>query len=281
MIGVTSNLRISKLLRRHISQAYYYLYPDAWLRRRLSDDRWHEIEARYAVLSILVDPTRAAVDVGAHAGKYSYELSKLVRTVHAVEPDQELARKLKRALPANVIIHSLAASNREGTAQFNIPIFDGRAEVATASIEPMTNTAERQPFVSKIVPTITLDRLISEPVGFLKIDVEGHELAVLEGALGLLKRDLPTVLVEAEERHRPGSVYEVRSLMEGLSYAGFFIYKNCVRVIDEFTVEMQNPSELKMRVKRIQMNYVNNFIYTPAARAVDFKRRLQRSLESA
>jgi FkbM family methyltransferase len=43
-------------------------------------------------------------------------------------------------------------------------------------------------------------------VGFLKIDVEGHEEAVLAGASRTLKQSMPAVLVEVEERHHTGAV---------------------------------------------------------------------------
>ena len=46
-----------------------------------------------------------------------------------------------------------------------------------------------------------LDDLALGDVGFVKIDVEGHELAVLRGAAETLQRNRPPLLVEAEERH--------------------------------------------------------------------------------
>ena len=55
------------------------------------------------------------------------------------------------------------------------------------------------------VPRITLDSLGQDAVGFIKIDVEGHEVDVLAGAREILRRDRPAILVEAEERHRQGA----------------------------------------------------------------------------
>lgn len=49
-----------------------------------------------------------------------------------------------------------------------------------------------------------LDDIIKDDVGFIKIDVEGHELAVLKGATSLINRCRPVLLVECEERHSPG-----------------------------------------------------------------------------
>lgn len=45
-----------------------------------------------------------------------------------------------------------------------------------------------------------------EPIGCIKIDVEGHEDAVLRGGRRLLFRDHPSLIVEIEERHKRHSV---------------------------------------------------------------------------
>jgi hypothetical protein len=46
-----------------------------------------------------------------------------------------------------------------------------------------------------------LDDAIGGPVGFIKIDIEAHELPVLEGAAEILNRDRPVLLIESEKRH--------------------------------------------------------------------------------
>ena len=48
-------------------------------------------------------------------------------------------------------------------------------------------------------------------VGFIKIDVEGHEHAVLEGATKTIKRNMPNLLVEMEEKHNKIPINEMIS----------------------------------------------------------------------
>src|SRR5437868_5966109 len=64
----------------------------------------------------------------------------------------------------------------------------------------------------------TLDQFDLRNVGFVKIDVEGHELAVLEGAARTLARERPNLLIEANEHHRPDAVGSIRRFMAELDY---------------------------------------------------------------
>jgi hypothetical protein len=58
----------------------------------------------------------------------------------------------------------------------------------------------------------------------LKIDVEGHEDAVLAGARVLLARDAPSLIVEVEDRHKQGSRGAVCEFLADLGYACFVYF---------------------------------------------------------
>jgi hypothetical protein len=55
-------------------------------------------------------------------------------------------------------------------------------------------------------------------VGFVKIDVEGHELDVLAGLSGLLAKCRPNLLIEIGSAQRGGSLVEVRRRLDPLGY---------------------------------------------------------------
>jgi hypothetical protein len=106
----------------------------------------------------------------------------------------------------------------------------------------------------------TLDSYALEDVGFVKIDVEGHELAALRGAEQTLRRCRPLVLVEVEDRHRPDAVSSVRAFMATMGYEGWFFLDGVLTPIDRFDVARhQDPKNLsggrKLGV------YVNNFVF--------------------
>ena len=252
---------------------YWNLRPRAWMERAVSGDKWDEIELTF--LSRLIDPSRGAIDVGAHWGKYTFRLARIAPIVHALEPDRELAARLKRVAPANVQIHCVAASRRAGTAELTAPVIGGRKRVSLGSLEPVWKATDKMGVQTTRTRLVALDALVNGPIGFIKIDVEGHEIAVLEGAARILRHDKPTVLVEVEERHKPGSIAAVRRLMERFGYSGFFIFRARLRSIDDFTYDMQNLSELSRNARRLDMNYVNNFIYIHESRKGDWPEILE------
>ena len=55
-------------------------------------------------------------------------------------------------------------------------------------------------------PGTRLISIATSPVGFIKVDVEGHEEEVIDGGFRVIARDHPVLLIEIEERHRHGAL---------------------------------------------------------------------------
>jgi hypothetical protein len=109
----------------------------------------------------------------------------------------------------------------------------------------------------------SLDDTIIEPVGFIKIDVEGHELEVLQGSVGILEKDRPVLLIESEHRHHSGAPKNIFEFMSGYGYAGLFLEDDKLRSISAFNMKFhQNPAAMADGVRKIGL-YVNNFIFVP------------------
>jgi FkbM family methyltransferase len=152
------------------------------------------IELRRVVLPLL-RPGDLVVDVGANFGFWSVLAARRGCNVIAVEPIARtralLERNLERnGLTAQVEIVVQALSDAPGSLTIAVPDGEsgqaGSYPDAGSSLEPET------------VPTTTLDALIGDRrIRFLKIDVEGHEWAVLRGASSLLSNGrVDHVLVE-------------------------------------------------------------------------------------
>jgi FkbM family methyltransferase len=214
-------------------------------------------------LQLLCDPTRISVDVGAFKGIYSYYMTKFSAACHAFEPNPLLATELQRSLPRNVQVHQCALSGQRGETTLTIPLIGASQFDALGTIEEANRLRGADAFARFKVECCKLDDFELRPVGFIKIDVEGHELAVLNGSRETLVRDFPTILVEAEERHRSGAVESVRDFLMTLGYKGYFLKEHQIEPLSLFEASTdQDPSSVSRFGKIPGRTYVNDFIYT-------------------
>lgn len=142
--------------------------------------------AAWRRLADQIRPT-VTIDVGANYGEVSFGVRyQCLREMHLVEPNPAVLPWLRRTIAGcadrfpPIRLHEAAASDRTGTARLNLV----GPHSGTASLTEVDATGP-------IVPTFRLDdriELRDEDVLLFKIDVEGHERAVLEGMSGLLKR---------------------------------------------------------------------------------------------
>jgi FkbM family methyltransferase len=216
------------------------------------------LEPEVALVPLMSRRKGCAIDAGANKGVYLYHLARHYRKVAGFEPLPSLATYLQGAAPKNATVHNLALSNVQGTATLSLPKgFNELGSLEAHTTETWTTSA---PIEHHQVETRPLDSFGFEDVSFLKIDVEGHEMAVLEGASSTLKLWRPTVLVEVEERHRAGGVAHLRGHMESLGYRGYFVDGNSLRPIADFDCGRdQNLASLTDSVK--VGRYINNFMF--------------------
>ena len=94
-------------------------------------------------------------------------------------------------------------------------------------------------------------------IGFIKIDVEGHEELVLHGAEGILERDRPNLMIEIEERHNPGAIERTAAWFERRGYRGQYFDGAEMRSIDQFRT-CRSCSR-----GNAGLPYINNFFFVP------------------
>lgn len=195
-----------------------------------------------------------ALDIGAGTGLYTYWLARRARHVHAFEPRPEAADAIRRRWMPNVTVHNVALSDESGEAELFVP--DERG--TRASIEPGVRDGDGHVIT---VPRVRLDDLALEPVRFVKIDVEGHELSVIRGGARTIERDLPTVFCESEERHGEGSVPDlVTAMRDDFGYEAYFWLRGDLIPIERFSLQ-QHQLARGGDVK--SPDYVNNFVFLP------------------
>jgi FkbM family methyltransferase len=141
------------------------------------------------------------LDVGAHRGAYTWHLARLVGAsghVHAFEPQPHLGSRLSRGVARQVVVHPIALSDSEHLDQLLTPVWGDTQMFGHATLEelPEGTTVE-----TVEIRATTLDSLDLGPT-FAKIDIEGHEVAMLRGAENTISRNRPVLLVEIDYRHQ-------------------------------------------------------------------------------
>jgi FkbM family methyltransferase len=239
---------------KHVLPSSWYWEIVAW------QVGYFDLELR--LLPYLCDRTKVAVDVGASVGDYTVHLLNHSRKCYAFEPRPEgaayLAWKLGSAREPRLRVETVALSDSAGEAQLRIPANEaGRSSLDKANPLEQLGTLR--------VSTVPMRRLDDyedmETVGCIKIDVEGHEDAVLRGARRLLIRDHPSLIVEIEERHKRDSVRTVTEYLRELGYKGFFFRDDRLNPIASFRVDKhQDMSNIVGNVNK-DNKYINNFVF--------------------
>ncbi len=139
----------------------------------------------------LVGRGGVCLDVGANVGNHALAFAPHFHRVLAFEPHPRTAALLRAnaMLAANVEVLELALSDHDGRALLAAPAGNaGMAKLQGEGASSGTPVALRR--------LDGLAQLTAQRVAMIKIDVEGHEAAVLRGGAELLRRDRPVVVFE-------------------------------------------------------------------------------------
>ena len=217
-------------------------------------------EPEIELLSSLCRRDAISLDVGANRGLYSYYLLPHSSGVLAFEPLPQMQQRLKTHFGKRITLYPVALSDSDGQCEIRLPLDNP----SWATIDPHNRLALAAdvPMQAIIVQTRRLDGYGLNNVGFIKIDVEGHEEAVLHGARETIARNRPTLLIEIEERHNSGSIERVRKFLESMGYQGFFFYEGKMHQIADFSVARDQPVA-NVGVSGKLGRYINNFIFRP------------------
>ena len=223
--------------------------------------------AEIRVLQESLAPGDVVVDVGANKGSYLYWLRRAVGPagrVFAFEPQPGLARYLESASRSlgwdNVAVREIALSDSAGRRVLHVPGWENSPGASLEAPASASGDRDRQTEVE----TDTLDHQLDGAgrIAFLKVDVEGHELAVFRGAEKTLAASRPALLFECEARHLSGrSPHEVFAFLKSRGYRGQFFAPRGLRPIEEFDPaihQRRGPGQFWEAP-----GYCNNFFFRP------------------
>ena len=190
-------------------------------------DRWildgnYQKEHRDGILNFLKTQGvefNNCLDVGAHVGFWLKDLQKTFKMVYAFEPISDVRECLKKNVEKdNYLLFDFGLGNKNEKVMVNyIPEETGNTYVSDQG--------------NREIEIRRLDEIKLPKIDYIKIDAEGYEIKVLQGAEGLITRDEPYIHVEVKEKilERHGlSAVDIDRYFEEIDY------KKVYRIKSEF-----------------------------------------------
>ena len=163
-------------------------------------------------------PDKNCIDIGAHIGWYSVDFSEKAKHVYSFECSPKSFNYLCANIALNncdykITKHNCALSNKEGIAKYYIrdPLDGGGNGISQFEFDIINNTP------SIDVPMKTLDSFNLTNINFIKIDVEGHEKEILQGAINtIMENDYPKIFFESWDESKEKENFPSIKLKENL-----------------------------------------------------------------
>lgn len=234
----------------------FWLAEDRYIDSCLIRDSVFE-EASTNIVKRLVRKDWTALDVGANIGYYSVLLSRAVGNsgrVIAFEPTHHFSKVLESNLKANGIknvdVQNLGLSDKRQ--QLPVQIGDSSATLHSPEGKNLDE--------SEVIELVRLDDLVEDlgikDIGFIKVDIDGHEPQFMDGAKRSLERWDPLILLEVNHLN----------YFEAGVYAWDFyerLRKMSYRIYDENLSEISSRTEFL--VKCANFAYSANIVLTKRA----------------
>jgi FkbM family methyltransferase len=204
-----------------------------------------EIEIRVLeklIPKLISNPDPILLDIGANIGGYSSYLSNFIFKYNGkcigFEPRKDTWLRLVRNVSAsNFHAERYACSSNNGYADIYLPPSHGQSS--------LIKMPEFEGLKTERIQTITLDTYCEannlKNILFIKIDVEGHEFEVLNGAKLTIETNKPIILCESENRYLNVQNKTTEKLIEMILYFDYSAY-----VISRESKDLISVNEIKI-----------------------------------
>jgi FkbM family methyltransferase len=169
------------------------------------------------------------VDVGAHIGSYAIPIAKNAQKVIAFEPNKDsfdlLTKNIALNHLTNIEAHNIAVSKKRGAVSFiygHESIYSMIMDSDQSTNVEVTENAKPNNNNIHLVNTTDLDSALSKEdrVDWIKIDVEGHEVDALEGAIQTIRIHKPKIIIEIW----PKNMAKIKTMVHSFGYSIEQIY---------------------------------------------------------
>ena len=193
---------------------FWYREDDKYIGQRIALGKYERYETKILLSQIKKDDV--VVDVGANIGYYTLLMARRVKRVYAIEPDREIFAILKKNVEEN---------NLKNVLLYNAAASDKKEKKYLIKDEENMGNSRLGDKKGVLVNCLRLDDILvnEQKISAIKIDTQGWEPAVVEGAEKIIKRDSPTLFLE----YSPGE-YKDEKMIKSLKSK----YKNIWSIND-------------------------------------------------
>jgi FkbM family methyltransferase len=193
---------------------------------------WNTIFALQKTLS----PDSILFDIGANIGEYTLFAASMINDnghIYSFEPVQKMYEQLQENISLNPHLKNKITPIKKGIGlrKEKLPIYD---DVNTTN-DGLFSLHQKNFIEAKIIEEIEIDSLDNifntlniNIVHYIKIDVEGNELFVLQGGINTIKKFKTTLMIEISEKNFNAAGYsskDLLSLLKELDYSIYLIQK--------------------------------------------------------
>ncbi len=209
-------------------RAYEDVHARIWARRLRAERQ----TAMTRIIERFVRTGDTCIDIGAHGGAVSFELSRAVGArgaVFAFEPRADYARTLERTLrlldAVNVKVFPVALGDSNGESRLVIADRDGDITGKSHLVSGIEDRAKTQPVVIRSLDSLSDGYPLLLEATFVKIDVEGAELQILKGGVSFFAAAKPVLYCEIADEWCSRYGHSEETVREMIVTMGYSIRK--------------------------------------------------------
>lgn len=261
------------MIRDVLKRIIYAVSPAVYKRmmfKKYDELNWGNLENSNAeneilVLEHLLTEDSVFFDVGSNIGAYLYVAEKHTApsNIYGFEPIPALFSKLKKLFSATNL-YDIALSNDSTTKEFKIPTINGVEFLPRATLNTEFKEMDETDATVFKVRTERIDDFVTnnsvKRVDLIKIDVEGHEMSVFEGATETIDKFSPYLIIEMEQRHHEA---DLNSLIDQVLSKGYSCYYFDIGDYTFKKLELNVHEIQKIEDHKKSRKYVNNFMFLP------------------
>ncbi|HYC30325.1 MAG TPA: FkbM family methyltransferase [Chitinophagaceae bacterium] len=220
---------IKKLLQKALTEEQYlFLVGIAFGRLFKAGMLGSEYQDIYHLKNI-IRPGDHCVDIGAHLGYYTFQLSKLVGPhgkVIAIEPVSKfhavLEKIIHRKKIKNITLHKVALGGKGEFVEIGVPRVNNQKKFGHARIRELSQWLEYAD-TEKVKNVSGNDLLADLPrLDFIKCDVEGAEVPVFTSMLQVLEKHKPIMICELADKNE---FIKMCNMLMPLTYQTYILKK--------------------------------------------------------